>query len=169
VRLDGESGQTLVEYALIIALVALAAIVALGFLSGKINSLFSKSGNSLNAVQVAAGAGAPPPPAAPSNGTTLSLSNTTAFNNASGLWQAAGLVQECSPQTLVNLALCVGGNGTWVTVGVAGVYAQLPFTRSGSCSFTYNTGFAFAGTWSGNTGLYRLGTSGNPDYGEACL
>jgi Flp pilus assembly pilin Flp len=47
---DKESGQTLVEYALIIALVSLAAIVALGFLSGRINNLFSRAGNSLNTV-----------------------------------------------------------------------------------------------------------------------
>jgi Flp pilus assembly pilin Flp len=47
---DREQGQALVEYALIIALVSLAAIVALGFLSGKINALFSKAGNTLNTV-----------------------------------------------------------------------------------------------------------------------
>jgi pilus assembly protein Flp/PilA len=47
---DKESGQTLVEYALIIALVALAAIVALGFLSGRINNIFSRAGNSINKV-----------------------------------------------------------------------------------------------------------------------
>jgi Flp pilus assembly pilin Flp len=52
-----ETGQTLVEYALIIAVVSLGAIVALGFLSGKINELFSKAGNSLNAVAVAAPGG----------------------------------------------------------------------------------------------------------------
>ena len=44
---DEESGQTLVEYALIISLIALACIVALGFLSGKIQQLFSDAGNSL--------------------------------------------------------------------------------------------------------------------------
>ena len=44
---DEESGQTLVEYALIIALVAVAAIAALGFLSGKIQGIFSKAGSSL--------------------------------------------------------------------------------------------------------------------------
>ena len=47
---DEESGQGLVEYALIIALVSLAAVAALGFLSGKINTLFSKAGNTLDTV-----------------------------------------------------------------------------------------------------------------------
>ena len=42
---------------MIIALVSLAAIVALGFLSGKINDLFSKAGNSLNSVAIAGSAG----------------------------------------------------------------------------------------------------------------
>lgn len=45
---NNESGQTLVEYGLIIAIVALGAVVALGFLSGKINDLFQKTGNKLN-------------------------------------------------------------------------------------------------------------------------
>ena len=45
---DEESGQTLVEYALIIALVALGCIVALGVLSGKIQDLFNKTSNALN-------------------------------------------------------------------------------------------------------------------------
>jgi len=44
---EEESGQTLVEYALIIAFVAIVAIAALGFLSGKIQGLFSKAGSSL--------------------------------------------------------------------------------------------------------------------------
>jgi len=44
---DEETGQTLVEYALIIALVAIAAIAALGFLSGRIQGIFSKAGSSL--------------------------------------------------------------------------------------------------------------------------
>jgi Flp pilus assembly pilin Flp len=35
---EGEEGQTLVEYALIISLVALVCIGALGFLSGKIQA-----------------------------------------------------------------------------------------------------------------------------------
>ncbi len=43
-----ESGQGLVEYALIIALVAIAVIVALTTLSGRINSLFDRIGNELD-------------------------------------------------------------------------------------------------------------------------
>ena len=43
-----EEGQTLVEYGLIIAVVALGSVLALGFLSGKIQDLFSKTGNKLN-------------------------------------------------------------------------------------------------------------------------
>jgi Flp pilus assembly pilin Flp len=50
-----ERGQGLVEYALIIAIVSLGAIVALGFLSGKINGLFSKAGSSLNTITIAEG------------------------------------------------------------------------------------------------------------------
>jgi pilus assembly protein Flp/PilA len=57
-RLVGdEQGQGLVEYALIIALVSLASVVALGFLSGKINDVFFKSGNVLNSVDVVAAPG----------------------------------------------------------------------------------------------------------------
>ena len=44
---DEESGQTLIEYVLIVTLIALAAIAALGFLSGKIQAQFSDTGNSL--------------------------------------------------------------------------------------------------------------------------
>jgi len=42
-----EEGQALVEYALIISLIAVAAILALGFLSGKINGIFSQIGSQL--------------------------------------------------------------------------------------------------------------------------
>jgi Flp pilus assembly pilin Flp len=47
---DEEEGQTLVEYALIIAIVALGSIVALGVLSGKITDIFNRAGNELNNV-----------------------------------------------------------------------------------------------------------------------
>ena len=42
-----EEGQGLVEYALIIAVIAIAVIVAMVFLRGQITSLFSRVGNSL--------------------------------------------------------------------------------------------------------------------------
>ncbi|HEY7268717.1 MAG TPA: Flp family type IVb pilin [Dehalococcoidia bacterium] len=42
-----ESGQTLVEYALIIALVSVTAVLALGALSGGINGVFSSITTSL--------------------------------------------------------------------------------------------------------------------------
>ena len=41
-------GQGLVEYALIIAFIAVVVIVAMVFLQGKISTLFSKVGNSLD-------------------------------------------------------------------------------------------------------------------------
>jgi Flp pilus assembly pilin Flp len=45
---EGERGQGLVEYALIIAIVSLGAIAALTFLKGSITGLFSKAGSSIN-------------------------------------------------------------------------------------------------------------------------
>jgi Flp pilus assembly pilin Flp len=122
---EGQSGQTLVEYALIIALIALASIVALGFLSGKINSLFSKAGNSVSNVTVAEGSGSPggggpvdPPPVAgpvaigcPGNrcddGDTLTagLSGWTASSFTYAWQQNSSSGETC------------GGGGGWNTVG----------------------------------------------------
>ena len=42
-----ERGASLVEYVLLVALIALAAIVGISFLSGKVNTTFSKAGSSL--------------------------------------------------------------------------------------------------------------------------
>jgi pilus assembly protein Flp/PilA len=42
-----ERGQGLAEYALILALIAILAIAALGFLSGAINDILSAVGNGL--------------------------------------------------------------------------------------------------------------------------
>jgi pilus assembly protein Flp/PilA len=42
-----EKGQGLAEYALILALIAILAIVALMFLSGSINTILSTIGNKL--------------------------------------------------------------------------------------------------------------------------
>jgi Flp pilus assembly pilin Flp len=74
-----ERGQGLVEYALIIAIVSLGAVVSLGFLSGKINALFSKAGNSLNTAAVAAGTGN-----SGSSGSGGSVIDTTAPTQAIG-------------------------------------------------------------------------------------
>ena len=46
-RTRREEGQTLVEYALILALIAILVIVALVFLQGKISSIFSHIGHKL--------------------------------------------------------------------------------------------------------------------------
>ena len=42
-----EDGQTLAEYALILALIAVVAVVALVFLGGTITNLFSSVGNTV--------------------------------------------------------------------------------------------------------------------------
>ena len=47
VSLRREEGQTMVEYALIIAVIALAVLVAMTFMQGKISSFFSEVGNQL--------------------------------------------------------------------------------------------------------------------------
>jgi pilus assembly protein Flp/PilA len=43
----GQNGQGLAEYALILALIAVAAIVAITFMGGSINTMLSNLGNSL--------------------------------------------------------------------------------------------------------------------------
>jgi pilus assembly protein Flp/PilA len=43
----GQSGQGLAEYALILALIAVAAIVAITFMGGSINTMLSNLGNSM--------------------------------------------------------------------------------------------------------------------------
>ena len=44
---DREEGQTITEYALIIASIAILLIVAMLFLAGKVNVLFHNTGNSV--------------------------------------------------------------------------------------------------------------------------
>lgn len=46
-RVKNNKGQTLVEYALIIVLIALAAIAAMKFLGGSVNNAYSSASNSL--------------------------------------------------------------------------------------------------------------------------
>jgi pilus assembly protein Flp/PilA len=47
IRQDHEAGQGLVEYALILALIAIVAIVALIFLGGNVSSILSRIGSSV--------------------------------------------------------------------------------------------------------------------------
>jgi len=44
---DREEGQAMVEYALILALVSIAAIAALGILGGKVNTAFQTINNAM--------------------------------------------------------------------------------------------------------------------------
>jgi Flp pilus assembly pilin Flp len=46
-RLGREEGQALVEYALIISLIAITLIGALGFVSGKLDGIFTVIGSAL--------------------------------------------------------------------------------------------------------------------------
>jgi len=43
-----ESGQDLIEYALVAALIAFAAVAGMNFVAGTINNAFSKIGNKLS-------------------------------------------------------------------------------------------------------------------------
>lgn len=47
-RFSGEEGQALVEYALIIALIAVVAIVALSFLGGSVHNAVNNVGSAVN-------------------------------------------------------------------------------------------------------------------------
>jgi pilus assembly protein Flp/PilA len=47
-----EDGAGLIEYALLCALIALAAVVGMGILGGGINTLFTNIGNEVNDAQV---------------------------------------------------------------------------------------------------------------------
>lgn len=45
---DDERGASLVEYALLVALIAVVCIVAIGFLGKEASSTFNETGNSIN-------------------------------------------------------------------------------------------------------------------------
>jgi pilus assembly protein Flp/PilA len=47
-RLTQEDGQDLIEYALVVALIAFAAIVGMNGLAGKINNAFNQIGTTLS-------------------------------------------------------------------------------------------------------------------------
>jgi pilus assembly protein Flp/PilA len=47
-KMNNESGQSLVEYALILVLVAVAAIIILGILGGQIENVFQEISNAMS-------------------------------------------------------------------------------------------------------------------------
>jgi pilus assembly protein Flp/PilA len=96
-RIREERGQGLVEYALILALVSLAAILALTFLSGKINELFSKAGNSLNTVQVAGGATGGATATATGGTATATATATATGGNTPPSYVSGGNLGGCTP------------------------------------------------------------------------
>lgn len=49
-RTHSERGASMVEYALLVGLIAIAAIAAVTFLGGQISNLFNNAGNNLNGV-----------------------------------------------------------------------------------------------------------------------
>jgi Flp pilus assembly pilin Flp len=156
-----QSGQGLVEYALIIAIVSLGAVLALGFLSGKINTLFSKAGSSVDTVAVGApgGGGSPPPPPGPPPPPPpatppADLTSVSGTNIPSGsVWFNTGTIID-GPSTAL--------------LGRQGVYSTSQ-PSVGSCSFTLN-GFSYTGVWvpSSNDNGLRWDNGPN-DYEYACL
>jgi Flp pilus assembly pilin Flp len=154
-RLEGESGQTLVEYALIIAVVSLGAIVALGFLSGKVNELFSKAGNSLNTVSTAA-PGSDPGGGGPGPGPSLPTVPTMV---SAGVWFSPGGDVSGGPNNYQ---------------GMDGVYSDSGGPVGAPCSFTV-AGASWTGVWinrdtgPGNNDWEINGDGSGGGYDWACL
>lgn len=124
-RTRGELGQTLVEYALIIAVVSLGAVAALTFLRDEITSVFSDSGSALSEAGAAGGTPTPPPPPAapgtptitsgPADGSVVTQTNASFAFTGDGTqtsfecrFDAAATFTTCtSPQAYGGLALGV--------------------------------------------------------------
>ena len=162
-RRPNDDGQTLVEYALIIALISLAAIAALGFMSGKIQNVFSKSGNSLNAIQVSSGppgvVAAPPP-----NGSGFPFPGIQPGSQGllAGLanWRDAPMYRCATTGGFLGLQ-CTSWAGLALPLG-GGVFGA----GAGPCSFTLANGFTFSGSWQLPPGnvvqiLYGFNTASN--------
>jgi Flp pilus assembly pilin Flp len=132
-----ESGQGLVEYALIIAIVALGAILALGFLSGRINDLFSKAGSSVDSVNVAAGGeGGPPGGGVPAPGTVSINPSTEQQLNVNFTSTPSGWTNTPTSYTFQwqRTNEIVGCSGAFSNVGAAQVDMTSPFQGSLSIS-----------------------------------
>jgi pilus assembly protein Flp/PilA len=136
-----EAGQGLVEYALIIALVSLASVVALGFLSGKIDDIFFKSGNALSAVDVAAaGAGA-------GNGTGGSATGgggSTPPTSGGQVSSNPGVVTSGVPN---NAIWSNAVSSSLFDPGAAALSNTAPSSPTCSISFDNGNTFTFSGIW----------------------
>jgi pilus assembly protein Flp/PilA len=155
--LRDEQGQGLVEYALILALVSLAAIVALGFLSGKINDLFSKAGNSLNTVQVASGGTGTG--TGTGSGTSGPALPTVPTQVSPGVWFSPGGSVDGGPDNYQNMT---------------GVYSDSGGPVGSPCSFTV-AGASWTGVWINEDtgpgdGEWEIsGDGSDAEYDWACL
>jgi Flp pilus assembly pilin Flp len=170
-RLRQERGQTLVEYALIIAVVSLGALAALGFLTGRIQNLFSKTGNSLEAVSIggsSSGSGS-------GSGSATSGSPTPPANNAAPTaGNNPGIVTSGIP----------GGSGVVFSTGIQssgidpgqGVLSNTQPSSAG-CTISYSNGntYTFTGVWApdppdgnNNSPIWQSGGSGTT-YHWACV
>jgi Flp pilus assembly pilin Flp len=134
-----ERGQGLVEYALIIAIVSLGAIIALGFLSGKINGLFSKAGSSLNTITVAeggsgssGGGGSAPTPGTPSISCPGGSCQFTELATASpGTWGGSpSFTYQWAWNEQVNGTPCDAATTGWTNLGT-GTTQTIPNVNSG--------------------------------------
>jgi pilus assembly protein Flp/PilA len=165
-RLVGdEQGQGLVEYALIIALVSLASVVALGFLSGKINDVFFKSGNVLNSVDVVAapggtgGTGGTGGPTAPSSGTTVLIAGVGTFTYLNpGPAHTGGTTTDCGGSD----AACGGHAGFYSTGNASSPTSFSSATGTWSGGYTSTPAWTFSCTW------HTSGTWAGGTYGSGC-
>ena len=142
--LNDESGQGIAEYGAIIAIVAIGAVVAVGFLNGKITGLFSKTSNSVNQVALGSGShqgGGGDPGGGGLPGAVTNLPSGPGLAGG-GVWAPLGTVQN------------VGGSGSNNGYsGLAGVYSvnqpgspAHPVHTGDSCTVVVN-GVPFTGHW----------------------
>lgn len=162
ISISGESGQGLVEYALIIAVVSLGAIASLTFLKGSITGLFSKAGNSI--ALVAVGGGGSGGGGGGNNLPTVLTNNVALPGGGTGSY---------SP---------TGGTGPTGYTGVPGIYTDNPpnnvQTGSSCAGITVGTGTIPAGwVWVDNDDLppdtqwtvAGSSGSGSPTFAWACI
>lgn len=111
-----ESGQGLVEYALIIAIVSLGAIASLTFLKGSIAGLFSKAGSSISTVAVGAGGGGGGDTTAPVVTITLPADGANNVDRKSDFGGACGTLSGDAATISLTVTRTSGGGSPSVFV-----------------------------------------------------